>query len=105
VKILSRFNIFSMEVRAMKHCRHRTIGVLCLPAAPGILLLVLGITACSPAEDAQRILDDALGYASIYNYEMTEKLCDRVLAMTQERDLQARACDLYKKAVTLAPLS
>ena len=42
-------------------------------------------------DEMQKLLDDAIGYACVYNYEKAEEICDRVLAATQNPKLQARA--------------
>ena len=63
-----------------------------------VTALVLGATGCSrfgvvsmSSEKAHRLLDDALGYALVYNYKQAEALGDRVLARTRVPHLRARA--------------
>jgi beta-lactamase regulating signal transducer with metallopeptidase domain/tetratricopeptide (TPR) repeat protein len=41
--------------------------------------------------ELQRLLDEAIGFASVWNYEKAEEICDRVLASTKDRRIQARA--------------
>jgi len=45
----------------------------------------------APPEAIQKLLDDAIGFASVYNYKKTEDLCDRVLAMTTQSQILAQA--------------
>lgn len=53
-----------------------------------------------PEDDLTQILEEAVGAASVYNYERAEKLCDSVLSMAYDKDLKARAW--WLKAVAYA---
>lgn len=44
-----------------------------------------------PDDDLNQILDDAVGAASVYNYERAEKLCDCILSVLYDNQLKARA--------------
>jgi len=50
--------------------------------------------------DPDPLLDEALGYAAVYNYEKAQHICDRILSITEDPAIQARAH--WIKAVAFA---
>ncbi len=103
-----------MKVETMRECedcpgKYRKQGYLVLSLFIPVVGLILAIygsftaTAALPASpqtEIQRLLGDAVGYAAVYNYQKTEELCDRVLTMTKDPQVQARAH--WLKAVAYA---
>ena len=71
----------------------RTMAVLCLLVYLTTIGIVTGEEMHNPSskERVQNLLDEAAGYASVYNYEKVEDLCERIISINSEKDIQARA--------------